>query len=84
MRESAAISTVVSGCLIKWRVPGKVMNIGYIEYWAKKNLAAWDQSIERRAGGLDNAIDYATLHLNVRNSSSLGAGNGSSAIPGQR
>ncbi len=49
VRESAAISTVVNGCLIKWCVPGKVMNIGSIEYWAKKNLAGWDQSIVRRA-----------------------------------
>ena len=69
--ENSLMATVINGCLVKWNMPGKNINTGYIESWAQKNLGQWDRSIERCAGGLYPCFDFAAQHLVVSNASSM-------------
>ena len=71
LKDKATAARVISGCLVKWRIPGKTQNIGYIKKWASTHLQDWDTSIERRAGGLNMSDKYNAQHLTLTNQSSL-------------
>ena len=71
LKDKATAARVISGCLVKWRIPGKTHNIGYIKKWASTHLQDWDTSIERRAGGLNMSDKYNAQHLTLTNQSSL-------------
>ena len=70
LNDSKCVSLVVSGLQVRWRT-GSAKNIGYIKEWRDKNLKSWDTSLERRAGGIDNAVDWSFQAFTCTNESSL-------------
>ena len=70
LNDSKCVSLVVSGLQVRWRT-GSAKNIGYIKEWREKNLKSWDTSLERRAGGIDNAVDWRFQAFTCTNESSL-------------
>jgi hypothetical protein len=47
------------------------LNLGYIEHWAAQNMGRWDTSVERRAGGFDDAMAMDSQEFCMTNLSSL-------------
>ena len=69
--ESVVAARVVSGCLVRWHIPGNTQNVGYTQDWAKRHVSEWDVPFERRAGGMDKATIYGAQHIVASNKSSL-------------
>ena len=68
--EKKSVTMVVSGFQLAW-TSANWLNVGYIKNWAETNLASWDVSVERRAGGYDSTISDNCPNLHTTNKSSL-------------
>ena len=57
LKASSQLACVINGCLMSWEAHGSPWNKGYIaNFWSKfeSGERSWDNTIERKAGGVDS------------------------------
>ena len=70
INDHKCFSTIITGLQVRWKT-ASAKNIGYIKEWRDKNLTSWDISVERRAGGIDEDVDWKYQAFTCTNESSL-------------
>ena len=73
LQQSSQLACTINGCMVSWEAGGSPWNAGYISnFWSKfeSGERTWDNTIERKAGGIDPLKEPDVQYLNFTLSSS--------------
>ena len=76
LQQSSQLACTINGCMVSWEASGSPWNAGYISnFWSKfeSGERTWDNTIERKAGGIDpmKEPDVQFLTFTLSSSSSV-------------